>query len=887
MTAPPATVADQGDLEVPEDTWRSRRRRHLIGLIIVVLVIAAGAWVAIANPFVSKPAAGGGVSDNAYPTSLQAVEREDLSSQTEVSGTLTYAGATDIVLPAGTAPSELSQAQDAVAMAEQALGADESALQTAQQGNADTLEQSQESVPAAQATLAADEASLKSTEVANSQALAQAQASVQAAQATLASDEAGMKSTDVANSQTVTQAKQSVQAALATLASDQASLKSTEVANSQALAEAESSVQAAQAGLGSDEASLKSTEVANSQAVAQAKASVQAAQAALGSDEASLASTEAANSQALAQADQALQSARATLATDTATLSSDEATLSADEQKETADCRGNGAAIAKVPAASGPGSGSPSGSTPCATDQATVASQQAVVNADKQKVSADQSAVTSAQGNVPATKTKNTQTIQQVQSKLTADRQAITSAEANVAATKTKNTQTVQQIQSKLTTDQQAITSAEANVAATKTKNAQTVQQVQAKVTADEQALTSAGGNVASTKTKDTQTVQQVEAKLTADQQAISAAEADVAATRTKNTQSVQQVQAKVTADQQALSTAKGDVGATQVKDTQTAQQAAAQLAAAQLTLSQDKATLSTDEQEADVAGESSTYTELPTVGQVVSRGQELFAIGGQPVVLLYGTVTPWRAFAPGMTPGEDVEQLNANLAALGYGHGLMGNNFTAATEAALLRLQSAVGLSPTGQLPVGSVDFQPGAIRVTAVSPNLGATVAPGQAVISVTLLSRQVQVALDSSLQSDVKDGDEVSIVMPNNSTLPGTVTYVGTVATVPSANSGGGNPTINVDITPDNPAATGTLDQLPVEVWITEGTANNALVLPVDALLALAGGGYAVEAVGAGGVHHLVGVTLGLFDDADGLVQVSGPGIFAGQKVVVPNV
>ena len=50
---------------------------------------------------------------------------------------------------------------------------------------------------------------------------------------------------------------------------------------------------------------------------------------------------------------------------------------------------------------------------------------------------------------------------------------------------------------------------------------------------------------------------------------------------------------------------------------------------------------------------------------------------------------------------------------------------------------------------------------------------------------------------MQSDVKDGDEVSIVMPNSSTLPGTVTYVGTVATVPSANSGGGNPTINVDI------------------------------------------------------------------------------------------
>ena len=57
-----------------------------------------------------------------------------------------------------------------------------------------------------------------------------------------------------------------------------------------------------------------------------------------------------------------------------------------------------------------------------------------------------------------------------------------------------------------------------------------------------------------------------------------------------------------------------------------------------------------------------------------------------------------------------------------------------------------------------------------------------------------------------------------------------------------------------------------------------------MPVDALLALAGGGYAVE-VAAGRVHHLVAVTPGLFDDADGLVQVSGRGLAAGQRVVVP--
>jgi hypothetical protein len=59
---------------------------------------------------------------------------------------------------------------------------------------------------------------------------------------------------------------------------------------------------------------------------------------------------------------------------------------------------------------------------------------------------------------------------------------------------------------------------------------------------------------------------------------------------------------------------------------------------------------------------------------------------------------------------------------------------------------------------------------------------------------------------------------------------------------------------------------------------------LVVPVDALLALASGGYAVEVVGPGGARHLVAVTPGLFDDADGLVQVDGE-LRDGQRVVVP--
>jgi hypothetical protein len=39
------------------------------------------------------------------------------------------------------------------------------------------------------------------------------------------------------------------------------------------------------------------------------------------------------------------------------------------------------------------------------------------------------------------------------------------------------------------------------------------------------------------------------------------------------------------------------------------------------------------------------------------------------------------------------------------------------------------------------------------------------------------------------------------------------------------------------------------------------------------------------GADGTHRLVTVSLGLFDDAAGLVQVTGPGLRPGERVVVP--
>jgi len=311
------------------------------------------------------------------------------------------------------------------------------------------------------------------------------------------------------------------------------------------------------------------------------------------------------------------------------------------------------------------------------------------------------------------------------------------------------------------------------------------------------------------------------------------------------------------------------------------------QVSSAEKQVTSAESSLSTARSAAALYGQSSTFTKLPSVGEVLTRGQSLYAIGGQPVLLLYGSVAPTRAFTSGMSPGSDVAELNANLQALGYGQELAGDEFTAATATAIRALQFAHGASVTGELLLGSVVFNPGSVRVTSVTPTVGQAVMPGP-VLAITSTARQVKLALDASEQGSVKVGDMVTITLPDNQTTPGRITYVSSVATSPSSSGKAGEeesaPTVEVDATPTDAAATGHLDQAPVNVEITTESVENVLAVPVDALLALAGGGYAAE-VAEGRVHRLVAVTVGLFDDAEGVVQVSGRGLSAGQRVVVP--
>jgi Putative peptidoglycan binding domain len=282
------------------------------------------------------------------------------------------------------------------------------------------------------------------------------------------------------------------------------------------------------------------------------------------------------------------------------------------------------------------------------------------------------------------------------------------------------------------------------------------------------------------------------------------------------------------------------------------------------------------------VTGRGGAITWLPGPGRVIGQGQVLYRVNnGTPVVLLRGRVPAWRALSEGMS-GADVRQLNRDLVALGYASradvaAAGWDYFSWATKWGLEKLQARRGLSRTGALPLGQAVFLPSAIRVTTISASLGAPAAG--TVFAATSARRVVTIALDAAQQSEVKAGDTVSVILPDGQVTPGVVAAVGKVAT------GGANPTITVTVRLVHPKAAGTLDQAPVTVSITTASVRNALVVPVTALIARAAGGYAVEEVTPGGRHHLVPVSLGLFDDAAGLVQVTGAGLAAGQRVVVP--
>ncbi|GLX18739.1 peptidoglycan-binding domain-containing protein [Streptomyces lavendulae] len=289
--------------------------------------------------------------------------------------------------------------------------------------------------------------------------------------------------------------------------------------------------------------------------------------------------------------------------------------------------------------------------------------------------------------------------------------------------------------------------------------------------------------------------------------------------------------------------------------------------------------------------------------GSAVERDGRLFEVNGKAVRLMYGAVPMYRALKAG-DKGEDVRQLKRNLIALGYGTGLdaQDGTFTAGTATAVKRWQKAHKAPETGEVAREDIAFASGPQRVKRTEAALGDEPGPGKPVLTVTGTERIVRFQLDAAKAGAAKTGDKVTVRLPGGGSAAGKVDSVGGTAGTDegkgggpggSGGSGGGGgggggsgdkkAKVDVSVVFDDPGAVKGPEQSPVSVELTGETRTGVLSVPVNALLALPGGGFGVQVVEDGRARE-VRVELGMF--GRGRVEVGGGGLAEGMRVGVPK-
>ncbi|MFW6690810.1 peptidoglycan-binding protein [Streptomyces sp. MAR4 CNX-425] len=293
-----------------------------------------------------------------------------------------------------------------------------------------------------------------------------------------------------------------------------------------------------------------------------------------------------------------------------------------------------------------------------------------------------------------------------------------------------------------------------------------------------------------------------------------------------------------------------------------------------------------------DAAGEGAgIVTWMPDEGTTIERGDTVYAVDGAEIPLFYGETPLYRTLADG-SEGGDVEMLERNLAKLGYTGFTVDATYTPGTAAAVSAWQADTGREETGAAGPGDAVTADGARRVAGVQTWPGAR-AEG-AVLDWTGTERVVTVELDAQFEDLVRVGTQAAIELPNGTAVDGEVTAIGTPPTAGSPASGGAGggggegeedeaAALPLRLEVARQDELGRYQAAPVDVVLSADTREDVLAVPVNALVARQGGGYAVQKVTAGGTEY-VPVELGMF--ADGLVEVSGDGVAEGMSVGVPK-
>jgi peptidoglycan hydrolase-like protein with peptidoglycan-binding domain len=270
-----------------------------------------------------------------------------------------------------------------------------------------------------------------------------------------------------------------------------------------------------------------------------------------------------------------------------------------------------------------------------------------------------------------------------------------------------------------------------------------------------------------------------------------------------------------------------------------------------------------------------------------VKRGQSLLRVNDQPVVLLYGPLPMYRPLAAPVT-GNDVEQFEANLRALGYPGFTPDQAYTQATARAVKLWQRDLGLPETGSVAVGQVAYAPGPLRIARHLVRVGGSV-PAD-VLTYSSTTKVVTAAVDSGKSAWAVPGVKVTVALLDGRSVAGRVDMVGAEATPEGSADGGteggqvsGSATVPVTVRVADQNALGSVGRGTVQVRYAARQRRNVLSVPVGALLALAEGGYGLEVVG-GGTSRIVAVRTGMF--ACGRVEVRGTAIRAGTTVRMPQ-
>lgn len=288
------------------------------------------------------------------------------------------------------------------------------------------------------------------------------------------------------------------------------------------------------------------------------------------------------------------------------------------------------------------------------------------------------------------------------------------------------------------------------------------------------------------------------------------------------------------------------------------------------------------------------TVTAIPDAGSSLHLFDSVVEIDGQPILLFPGDRPMWRLLALPLDgselSGADVQQLEENLLVLGYptlreeeeelpAIGPADDVFDEDTVRLIEDWRADIGLDEGGYVEAGRIMYAGEGFRIARTLTTVGAFVAPGTPLFETSATEQEIFLQLPVDKRDLVEIGTPVSVTLPDDAVAGATVTGIGSVVTYVDEEAPG---LIEVNIRLDDPSLGSEFDESPVDVEIVSNEERGVLAVPVNALLALAEGGYALE-VQRGEAVVLIAVDTGLF--VDGLVEVTGE-VVAGDTIIVPK-